>query len=315
MDYFQSLVARNPSDNAQVMSSNGLIVQPRLQLRFEEKSFEENYPGSSQESKPGALGELFNTPPFKPQHEPLHIKSNELATNLWPQKPSSPDLNRYSPALKRYSLEPNIKSPEPNQYSSEVRKYNSGLNTNSLEKTQEPYSHSSVDESLVTPFINGTKRVKSASEEKQPQLIVEHALNQRIQTVLQSLSTHTYKNTNIATDEQSNLGKSSQLAGRRVSSILGKSDDLPQAVSDQQTVTGELQTPEWLAELRSGLQQRWKASHQQANVEPVINVTIGRVDVRAVTDNVPPHVNTEKKPVSTMTLESYLEQRDSRRQE
>jgi hypothetical protein len=95
---------------------------------------------------------------------------------------------------------------------------------------------------------------------------------------------------------------------------LGKPDDKQPAVNQQTISAGDLQAPDWLAELRSGLQQRWQTQNQEVSAEQVINVTIGRVDVRAMTEDTASQVMTAKKPVSTMTLERYLEQRDRRRQ-
>ncbi|BBB29397.1 hypothetical protein [Neptunomonas japonica] len=305
MDFIQSLMTRNQTDNAQThtLSGNRLIVQPRQPLRFEEKSLKETAQVPVQE------------------HDSPHIRS-ELSANMRPQEQSSLEPNKTVPVHNLSSLETIKKIPELNLYSADVK-------TNSLEKNQEPLFNNSIESSFSkgsfdgpfsAPFIrnNGkTKPVsqeKPLSEEKQPPLIVDHALNQRIQTVLQSLSTNTHTVTNISTDDQLPLREPVKLASQPASSVLGKPDVKRQALSEQNISTGELQTPDWLAELRSGLQQRWQAQNQVANVEPVINVTIGRVDVRAVTESTAPQVNTSKKPVSTMTLESYLEQRDRRRQ-
>lgn len=320
MDFIQSLMTRNQNDNtqAQTLSGNRLIVQPRQPLRFEEKSVKENAHVPVQD----------NDSPHKSRDDSPHIRS-ELSANMWPQEQSSLEPNKTDPVQNHYSLETDNKIPELNLYNPELNLYNPDLKTNPLGKNQELFFNNSTETSsykdafdgpFSAPFISSNRRENSVSqekllsEEKQPPLMVDHALNQRIQTVLQSLSTNTHTVTNISTDDQSHQSESARFASQSASSVLGKPGGKQQTASEQNISAGELQTPDWLAELRSGLQQRWQTQNQVANVEPVINVTIGRVDVRAVTENTAPQVNTRKKPVSTMTLESYLEQRDRRRQ-
>ncbi|VAX02342.1 hypothetical protein MNBD_GAMMA19-1672 [hydrothermal vent metagenome] len=74
---------------------------------------------------------------------------------------------------------------------------------------------------------------------------------------------------------------------------------------------GLLQTPDWLAEMQSSLTERWQALNAQTEPEPVINVTIGRVEVRAIqTDSPTPPPQPDKKPSGIMSLSDYLEQRN-----
>lgn len=74
---------------------------------------------------------------------------------------------------------------------------------------------------------------------------------------------------------------------------------------------GLLQTPDWLAEMQSSLTERWQALNAQTEPEPVINVTIGRVEVRAIqTDSPTPPPQPNKKPSGIMSLSDYLEQRN-----
>ncbi|SFG14154.1 hypothetical protein [Neptunomonas qingdaonensis] len=77
--------------------------------------------------------------------------------------------------------------------------------------------------------------------------------------------------------------------------------------------SGLLQTPDWLSQIQADLQDRWQELNQQAQAEPVINVTIGRVEVRAVrADSPQPPRKKSALPSGVMTLDSYLKQRDSR---
>lgn len=75
---------------------------------------------------------------------------------------------------------------------------------------------------------------------------------------------------------------------------------------------GELQIPDWLTQMQHDLNNRMRDIKTVTQSEPVVNVTIGRVEVRAV------HADSEKqavardKPVGIMSLDDYLKQRDKR---
>ncbi|NOZ53819.1 MAG: hypothetical protein GXP08_11925 [Gammaproteobacteria bacterium] len=68
----------------------------------------------------------------------------------------------------------------------------------------------------------------------------------------------------------------------------------------------QLDAPAWLPEIEARLSQLQPA---EIKTEPVINVTIGRVEVRAVQSEIPQPVKRQKKPVGVMSLDDYLRQR------
>ena len=70
--------------------------------------------------------------------------------------------------------------------------------------------------------------------------------------------------------------------------------------------SGQLQVPDWLTGLRTDLARRWQETN--ATTEPVVNVTIGRVEVRAVRSETPERPKRKKKPGGVMSLEDYLKQ-------
>ena len=76
---------------------------------------------------------------------------------------------------------------------------------------------------------------------------------------------------------------------------------------------GLLQTPNWLTELQSEVSNGWRDMNTQAEPEPVVNVTIGRVEVRAVQAESEKQPETRKKPSGVLSLEDYLEQRNRER--
>lgn len=76
--------------------------------------------------------------------------------------------------------------------------------------------------------------------------------------------------------------------------------------------TGYLQTPAWLTGMQAELNNRWREINAQSQAEPVINVTIGRVEVRAInTESVKP-LAAQNKPTGVLSLDDYLKQRESK---
>ncbi len=101
--------------------------------------------------------------------------------------------------------------------------------------------------------------------------------------------------------------------GQRFNQKGSNKKHTPENLSEQQEThqAGVLQTPDWLTEMQSSLTERWQALNAQTKPEPVINVTIGRVEVRAVQTKSPtPPPQPDKKPNGIMSLSDYLEQRN-----
>ena len=75
---------------------------------------------------------------------------------------------------------------------------------------------------------------------------------------------------------------------------------------------GTLQIPAWLTDMQTELNNRWREINAQSQAEPVINVTIGRVEIRATNPEPAKPGRTEKKPTGVMSLDDYLKQRESK---
>jgi len=71
-----------------------------------------------------------------------------------------------------------------------------------------------------------------------------------------------------------------------------------------------LQAPSWLPEIENRFNTHLKDN--ETKIEPVINVTIGRVEVRAVQAEAPQKTRYAKKPIGVMPLDEYLKKRDDR---
>jgi len=81
------------------------------------------------------------------------------------------------------------------------------------------------------------------------------------------------------------------------------------AISSQ---AGTLQPPAWLKDLQTSLNARWRETDTHAHADPVINVTIGRIEVRAInTEPVKPSA-AQGKPKGVLSLDDYLKQRESK---
>ncbi len=75
---------------------------------------------------------------------------------------------------------------------------------------------------------------------------------------------------------------------------------------------GSLQVPAWLTNMQKDLNNRWRKINAESQAEPVINVTIGRVEVRAVNTESEKPAGVNKKSIGVMTLEDYLKQREKK---
>jgi hypothetical protein len=73
--------------------------------------------------------------------------------------------------------------------------------------------------------------------------------------------------------------------------------------------SGLLQPPPWLLDMQAEFNQRWREMNSKPEAERVINVTIGRVEVRAVPAEAPKQPKRNKQPSDIMSLDEYLNQR------
>ncbi len=78
--------------------------------------------------------------------------------------------------------------------------------------------------------------------------------------------------------------------------------------------SGALQIPAWLQELQTSLGRHARDVNSKADVEPVINVTIGRIEIRATKTDAGPPAPKPGKPSGLLSLDDYLKQRSGRSQ-
>lgn len=75
---------------------------------------------------------------------------------------------------------------------------------------------------------------------------------------------------------------------------------------------GAMQIPDWLTDMQADFNARWQRMNTQTKTEPVINVTIGRIEVRAVQAETTKKPKAHHKPSGVMSLDDYLRQRENR---
>jgi hypothetical protein len=167
-----------------------------------------------------------------------------------------------------------------------------------------------------------------------PNFIREADLSQRIQTILRGLQNHTTPQASeqIGADESTRLSANStqllfDVEGTRVPDEEHKMQLFPSAASDLQHFDtkhleneptsgpsreqpGVLQIPAWLIDMQKNLDNRWREINPKPAPEPVVNVTIGRVEVRATQGETVRQSKPQKKPTGVMSLDDYLSQRE-----
>ena len=94
-------------------------------------------------------------------------------------------------------------------------------------------------------------------------------------------------------------------------SALNVADDsLELAPVSTQTSNNSTQPPLWMSELTARLNTG--ISENEAKTDPIVNVTIGRVEVRAVQADSPQKAKQPKKPTGIMPLNEYLKKREGK---
>jgi hypothetical protein len=89
-----------------------------------------------------------------------------------------------------------------------------------------------------------------------------------------------------------------------------RQDSLSADDRDNAVLNARLEPPSWLPDMASQFNQG--LYEKEAKTEPVINVTIGRVEVRAVQADAAKNSQRPKNPTGVMTLDEYLKQREGR---
>jgi len=160
------------------------------------------------------------------------------------------------------------------------------------------------------------------------ELYPEHGLNQRILELLEHLGSDPVSTVTQAVDDGTATIISDRLQSRPPddnTSLIDATPVSPQPAQqpdrhtdDKATVLpdnvqgtylqGQQEVPSWLPDLESRISQFMQ--HPESGTDNVVNVTIGRVEVRAVHTDAPKLSRRRKKPGGVMSLDTYLERRE-----
>jgi len=170
---------------------------------------------------------------------------------------------------------------------------------------------------------NGNIQILSISDELQPRVqTILHRLNsqqsqQFDQTSATELQQDNSVSNNVLTGSEELSVKSEQTLdfdqkGQVTENLANRSEQWSNQ-HEESHQSGLLQIPDWLTQIQSELNQRQKEINTLKNSDSVVNVTIGRVEVRAVQADNPKPSKSQNKPSGIMTLDNYLKQRDKGR--
>jgi len=298
MSYFlRNLIARHRVGGARAETNH--VVEPRLKSRFEADS----NTGSSLSQHVSGIGPIVTS----------------VGEELSPDQHIRPDLR--SSNRKENSVPGHLIVESGNQIATltEASEQESMAPETPLDMTQSKRKHA-IDAR--------TERTRIAEPKSSQRLSVSKDLNHRMQTILHRLghqqSQHAENQTSTEPEQYPALKKpvNNAIAGTAQRTLMpetildikptgriGKQSINNRSEQQESRQSGLLQTPNWLTEMQFDLNNRWREINPRTEPEPVVNVTIGRVEVRAVQSPSAKQPERRNKPGGIMSLDDYLKQR------
>lgn len=298
--FLNNLIFRNQAESTNLEGRT--IVQPRPRSRFESNSnlgtpTDQHSPDT--ESMTMATSNSSSvTPKMGPRDQTNADKKNK-ATNH-----QAVDDNNFISALKQPAEQTFI--PQK---------------TSRIKGQTNAYAESVSKTEPSTQFDEQAGGQKLSSSEE---------LNQRIQTIMQHLNAQQTQRTGEPSSTEIHQHTAFFNAADAIDKKIPTESpfEIEPAVNVEQTgcvkqhgidnrarqrkthQSGSLQTPNWLTEMQSALNSRLREMNTQEKSEPTVNVTIGRVEVRAVHKAPAKQTKLQNKPSGIMSLDDYLEQRN-----
>lgn len=297
--FLRNIIYRHQADNTNREASH--IVQPRPKSRFENNA-NTGEPLTRHDPKIESATEAAHTP---------------LAPDLRMNKNTDNDNSPPSPEQTIFSQETSIVDTQ-NQTEFPPTTKQPGIQTKPKNDESNPRVHTILHH-LNSQYAQNNKPSpararKNTAAPKTAEKIDNKRLDQSTKSLFLSERNSAFKDPDF---------KILNIESQHVEDPFLKNQSFNQEGNDKkQTIenppeqqephqAGLLQTPDWLAEMQSSLTERWQAPNAQTEPEPVINVTIGRIEVRAIqTDSPTPPPQPDKKPSGIMSLSDYLEQRN-----
>lgn len=340
ISFLQNVLQRHQLGSASQPANNpGLpesyIVQPRPQSRFE------NDQAAFAQSREGRHYELLCAAPAEPESDPrpapplrqspTAVQPATIGDDLGSGREWSEGIDgrlgavTFSFSQKPFEHQPFEHNPAKQQpvQQQTVQKKADGDHAPSVAITPGVVAPQSF-----TQAAQSTEPRRAVSQEpatpqySQPQAQLSNEVNQRMGAILQALSPGSTDQPVPAGEPQASMAPTDNrvLPNTENQPHPGRLGQAPMSVptsataepTQQREATGALQLPGWLADIQAGFHNRWRELNQQVESEPVVNVTIGRVEVRAVQDKPAKQAQTRNRPSGVMTLDAYLKQRDRR---
>lgn len=306
--------------------NEGYIVQPRPRARFEQEPITPTAPENTGNTDVEWIQRAkFDTEAVSLPMQHHVAEASETEKPPLPQKQVS--VESYGrPEEKQSDLIDNHYPDDINQkitaLSALLRRKQSRqqeeLKTTEGQFTQEPEAK---------PTLNITHQ---KSSENQPAL--ESETNNRIKKMLQRLQGQQTSGTNNRSEIERahlpcNVDSGSQKSGQFAATLplpetntnepdspfhVPSPDDNSPSNDNGLSQPGLLEAPDWLTAIQADITNRFQEVSAKAEPEPVVNVTIGRVEVRAVHADAPSKTRQPQKPSGVMSLEEYLIQRERR---
>jgi len=287
------------------------IAQPRPKSRFETGSgsglsLSQNYPNeddSAIEPTPGAA----STPSSQNSQKPVQHYTDVAENNTVPGRYSD-DANKSIDTLSLTSEQQSFvqdtaiitapgKSYQQHDDHTEL--------TQNVEQSNN--QHLSINDELNLRIQSMLHHLNSEQEQRSDkQASVEHQQNKEL------LNTAAVFNQNEVARSETQHVIPGKTLGHQQTEVLKKHGTEYQTKKCTSHPSGVLQTPNWLSEMQSDLANRLQDIKNQIEHEPVVNVTIGRVEVRAIQTDAVKQTRTHNKPSGIMSLDDYLMQRNKR---
>ena len=316
MDFLQNLMTRHQSKLTQPQGAiPGLIVQPRQKLRFEGGSEslmqstdmnQENFADAQMPEETADL-RLLTAAVFE-EFDREVARSGEYGN-----KNTDREINK---SLHKSADKRTYKSLD--KLSAKTRDNKSGLDHLVMESIGQIPAKSDFISTASLPareqhFIQPSIQ---PSIQSGMQLDMQQGLQPKAKNSISGSTQNSIQN-GVLDRNQNNTLQNKQHSAQSIAGFMNTAQPVfasqPASSPTPLLNSGLLQTPDWLSQIQADMQDRWQALNQQAQAEAVINVTIGRVEVRAVRADSPQAPRKKSAlPSGVMTLDSYLKQRDSR---
>lgn len=315
MDFLQNLMARHQTEISQPQAaiskgelpSASKIVQPRQKLRFEGGSeplmqVADVNQDSFSDPNLSIIDSEYLRPQMSADFEEFDIgpviHREQLAEKL-NARAAGNSTERLFGAL---NVPHNVPQAHPVSKTADQKSSGAHLALGAIRKVAEEGGRGERKTNVVQPV----SQFDSQSDKPGNGLLgVDNRFSKLTQQSAQSLSQQGDQQ-----GAQQSTYKSSNKRLHQNAQNVGSAD--PASSPSSLSNSGSLQAPDWLNQIQVDLQDRWQAQafNQKSQAEPVVNVSIGRVEVRAVQADSTPARKKRTLPSGVMTLESYLKQRD-----